>query len=527
MFLLILGPTMAPKVKKSAVKVAKKIKYPKGCAVQDEDPSMDMTQQTNNCLAPGKALQELSGVDMHCVRSASLNNARNPKYLCILPGLMSLKRQPARSQLSQQQSQDTEGEPKEVSVLGRLKNAQSANPKLSMGPLTMEGTRVRSSSRYLLLNLQPRTGKVTCKHVFSEVVVFGDSQLKQEQEDMGIEEETVESLNHYGASLRAQGVTEGAFVRESQGHSPKRPGPQNQDSESDSDGDFAMKISPVAGKRTNRARRASSEKTIEIAESDQSEEESEDRKTQRRSKPSVLEIADSSSESEANSVSIVAPPSRPRSRRASAQNRKSFKLDSSSSDGGSSNEESGEDLELDKKTPARRKAPHDNDDSDGENGIAHRTEPLSRKRPRAEEKKSVAVKLPKQKEASDMTLEEVTSDNDSVDKSEESEVEDAWEEAIPSSPVIPRGASKRKSISRGETTEAKKRSCSTQKSHGTPVTQSQGTPTRKKKVPSSGGSTPLRTPPSSVRRRRGGGKKTPSSSKTKLVEMTDDLAFHL
>lgn len=96
-----------------------------------------------------------------------------------------------------------------------LSESSSSNPS-SPSTLQLTGQRINASSKFMMLTLHPK-GKVVCKSIFSQVVVFGNAQISPPSSSTLVgqnssEETTIadkacpvqQTLTHYGASLRAE-----------------------------------------------------------------------------------------------------------------------------------------------------------------------------------------------------------------------------------------------------------------------------------------------------------------------------------
>ena len=124
--------------------------WPDDCPIQTEDPAAEGLAQPTLPLS-SSILQACSGNDIHAAKAS-----RHPRFLAILPG-----------QLTQLQAS---------SRWGRLEQAHSAKPVLTLGDkLQFQGRTVPTTSKFLVLKCTAR-GKVTCKAVLDRVLVFGDAQ---------------------------------------------------------------------------------------------------------------------------------------------------------------------------------------------------------------------------------------------------------------------------------------------------------------------------------------------------------------
>jgi hypothetical protein len=184
--------------------------WPDDCPVQSEDPSDEGLAQPS--LPPDPALHACSGKDIHVSKGAtsqnsssgSGNNTSKPtRYLAILPGTLTL-RKPAKTNaplfpeslaekvedsVVADAADSSDVNKPEVRLLGRLQHASSTHPILTtaafsdsscaptQGSLSFRGTSVATTSKFLVLTLQPKKGRIVCKHVFSNVIVFGDACL--------------------------------------------------------------------------------------------------------------------------------------------------------------------------------------------------------------------------------------------------------------------------------------------------------------------------------------------------------------
>ena len=259
------------------------------CPLQDEDPLLDDWDQPS--LAPGAALEACSGSDIYFQKASS----KKSKYLVFLPGLMAFdhgsksrasittstntpkptsckteeeedsQKPPASDSfvltqetmdstvpLTQESSATVESAVKGTSTpakktsdsnalaLGQIRGLRSSTSTTLTLPLdenrSMEfrGHKVSTSSKFIVLTLQPKKGLVICKDVFSSAIVFGnpteivtsqtekadesvnnkidmDASIDEENDDdqikisssAGEEKEVPPPLEHYGGSCRA------------------------------------------------------------------------------------------------------------------------------------------------------------------------------------------------------------------------------------------------------------------------------------------------------------------------------------
>lgn len=196
--------------------------------------------------------------------------------------------------------------------LGQMSNLHGAAPVLTLPlgagrALQLRGHRVATSSKFILLTLQPKKGKVICKEVFSGATVFGDAQEIMMPLQDGVaerhalpqdesEKKTASPLDHYGGSSRAwDGSMQGkvsdarivlpALTVVSSASTPKSisarkapPPPPEEPEESDDDSEaFCLASSPVVAPR--QAPRRQSVKRVqyrELAAVDNSSSESDD-----------------------------------------------------------------------------------------------------------------------------------------------------------------------------------------------------------------------------------------------------------
>lgn len=177
--------------------------------VEAEDPlEMALDQPF---LPTHEALKACSGSDIHLVKGAS-----NPSNRClaVLPGLLALH--PPKAPDSNSGSNDNPDNgtcekdnatkpaattKPETLPLGEMKGLLSTNtPTLRLGGLQLQGQRVRTSSKFLVLTIQPKKKRVICKHIFDSVVLFGQAQVTE----MPLAApETERPWVHYGGSARA------------------------------------------------------------------------------------------------------------------------------------------------------------------------------------------------------------------------------------------------------------------------------------------------------------------------------------
>lgn len=176
--------------------------------VQADDPlEMALDQPF---LPTHDALKTCSGSDIHLVKGAS-----NPSNRClaILPGLLALH--PPKATDNNNKSNPSNDHPDtsekdtdaktatkpEAIALGEMKGLLSTEtPMLRMGCLELQGQRVRTSSKFLVLTLQPKKKRVICKHIFDSVVLFGQAQIRGAPQEAP---EIPQPWVHYGGSARA------------------------------------------------------------------------------------------------------------------------------------------------------------------------------------------------------------------------------------------------------------------------------------------------------------------------------------
>ncbi|GAX28544.1 hypothetical protein FisN_12Hh088 [Fistulifera solaris] len=176
--------------------------------VQADDPlEMALDQPF---LPTHDALKTCSGNDIHLVKSAA--NSAN-RCLAILPGLLALH--PPKTTENNHKTTSTADHPDtsekdtdaktaskpEAIALGEMKGLLSTDtPTLRMGCMELQGQRVQTTSKFLVLTLQPKKKRVVCKHIFDSVVLFGQAQIKKApQEAPALPQPWV----HYGGSARA------------------------------------------------------------------------------------------------------------------------------------------------------------------------------------------------------------------------------------------------------------------------------------------------------------------------------------
>jgi hypothetical protein len=176
--------------------------------VQADDPlEMALDQPF---LPTHDALKTCSGNDIHLVKGAS--NSSN-RYLAILPGLLALH--PPKATENNHKTTSTADHPDtsekdtdaktatkpEAIALGEMKGLLSTDtPTLRVGCMELQGQRVRTTSKFLVLTLQPKKKRVICKHIFDSVVLFGQAQIKEAPLEAP---ETPQPWVHYGGSARA------------------------------------------------------------------------------------------------------------------------------------------------------------------------------------------------------------------------------------------------------------------------------------------------------------------------------------
>ena len=223
------------------------------CPVQQEDPDIEGLGEVEDCLVPGPVLKACSGSDIHLQKAAS----KKGKYLAILPGIFSWHEPETGRTGKGPSTAETENDPPPEAVivskpdneeatdhpqatsrpgeaalisLGAIDRIESDRPSLSISVpgekmLQMRGRRVQTTSKFLLLSLQPKKGKVICKHIFDSALVFGDASLvtaavkdsgcgtTQLAREDDFDPASERPIHHSGASLRASSAVSGAFVR--------------------------------------------------------------------------------------------------------------------------------------------------------------------------------------------------------------------------------------------------------------------------------------------------------------------------
>ena len=221
--------------------------------VQRDDPLAEDLHLEQPFLATGPSLAACSGSDIHLAKSATASNKQ--RCLAILPGVLSLKPPAANKEDSTTTTTTaattTEAAPEkpdednndninsntnnnsksksssERTILGSLTGlGTSTTPTLTLGgggddngdssssssspKLQLQGKLVPSTSKFVVLTLQPKKKRVICKHIFDSVVVFGEPQAvvapKQEQQEAYDQDVKLppqeETFFHYGCSVR-------------------------------------------------------------------------------------------------------------------------------------------------------------------------------------------------------------------------------------------------------------------------------------------------------------------------------------
>jgi hypothetical protein len=88
--------------------------------------------------------------------------------------------------------------PAKLNELGEIIAMDSGNPTISLGSLQLQGKRVYTSSKFLVLTLQPNKKRVLCKHIFDSVLVFENAQQSADH----VEQPVSTEMPHYGGSSR-------------------------------------------------------------------------------------------------------------------------------------------------------------------------------------------------------------------------------------------------------------------------------------------------------------------------------------
>ncbi|GAX15206.1 hypothetical protein FisN_12Lh088 [Fistulifera solaris] len=328
--------------------------------VQADDPlEMALDQPF---LPTHDALKTCSGSDIHLVKGAS-----NPSNRClaILPGLLALHPPSNPKTTSNNDHPDTSEKDTdaktatkpEAIALGEMTGLLSTEtPMLRMGCMELQGQRVRTSSKFLVLTFQPKKKRVICKHIFDSVVLFGQAQIKEAPLEAP---EIPQPWVHYGGSARAgtsnvscrlPSVSKAAAVKPRldpiQSITPKvlEKEKQNNDSDDDDDSesdgsilkdakdedDFHMDIMPSSlGRRASSQRKVKApvkylERELESSESE-SEEETPVKRAPRASKKTTESMAEKDDD-----VVVVPPNSQPSSTPASRYRAKASSNRSSS-----------------------------------------------------------------------------------------------------------------------------------------------------------------------------------------------------
>jgi hypothetical protein len=273
-------------------------------------------------------LQASSGSDVFIAKAASQKKTIQQSYLCLLPGNLQLNvptdkktEMPSQDDASDQdddqvaENSDNDNNKSEtkkqkatnttqLTTLGRMENF-STHPVLSLAvnsvtnaaqgsTLQFTGQHVASTSKFLLVSFQPKKKKqrVTVKHVFHSVVVFGTGTLigPAVGESLAVDNEGTAvlpiqtELDHYGGSGRARNAgASGKWITSSTkkllprrlSASTKQAGSEEEDDDDDEssmDEFHASSPSPTVATRTSLSRQTKSNRK-RMADSDDHDDE--------------------------------------------------------------------------------------------------------------------------------------------------------------------------------------------------------------------------------------------------------------
>ena len=242
---------------------APKVDFPSDWPVDSDDPALGLQQQT--CLAPGPLVHACGGADVFIGKAASQKKANQQNYLCLLPGNLQLssasndKKGLLNSQDSDKEDEEEDDEMDDpddaqpqkektkastkLKKIGRM-DTFSTNPVLALTldqdqdpttkatTLQFQGQHLPTTSKFIIVSFQPKKKKqrVTVKHVFTSLVVFGNGRLVGPGAgdaivvDTSIQDSDSQTteLDHYGGSSRAKhsGST-GKWIQHT-AHAPSR-----------------------------------------------------------------------------------------------------------------------------------------------------------------------------------------------------------------------------------------------------------------------------------------------------------------
>ena len=221
-----MAPTKKVKVDRQAVAAAVHRKplppWCQDCPIQEEDPFLGSQPPS---LPPGAALEACSGSDIYYQKAST----KRIKYLALLPGNLAFDHQqnPSKAKAAPKKDDDEDDAKPAATestaltqetlasmtqestastpipsvaaassmasakavldgntvVLGQVRGLTADTGTTLTLPLgdnhrqvQFKGHKVTTASKYLVLTLQPKKGRVVCKDVFSSVLVFGDPQ---------------------------------------------------------------------------------------------------------------------------------------------------------------------------------------------------------------------------------------------------------------------------------------------------------------------------------------------------------------
>jgi len=192
--------------------------YPVASSIPTNASTAGITQ-----LKPGTILHNCNGKDIRLTKNSDSKPnfiAGRGRFLFILPGLMSL-RNPAEGIEKDKAGNDKKESSNTLKSMGRIRGLETNQPVLTIPlpnaqSLELKGRKIQCSSKYLVLNCRS-SGIINCKHLFQEMVVFGDYKIIREgdeeekkssiDDDNGAKkEDTMEkdcTFRHYGGSDRA------------------------------------------------------------------------------------------------------------------------------------------------------------------------------------------------------------------------------------------------------------------------------------------------------------------------------------
>jgi hypothetical protein len=199
----------------------------------------------NNHLKPGDILHRCTGKDIKMMKNSDSRpnlTIGKGRFLFILPGLLSLrypkekeskrwsKKQDANTNTNNNVNETVKGDDDiigglSLNSMGKIRGLTTTKPILIVplpngDTLRFEGRKIQSTSKFLVMNCRS-SGIVSCKHVFQEIVVFGDYHIskakakcavdkdedKQGKKNLQCDQQLAsisdQNFNHYGGSERA------------------------------------------------------------------------------------------------------------------------------------------------------------------------------------------------------------------------------------------------------------------------------------------------------------------------------------